>query len=389
LSAAAAQAQGRGAYLNNVMANAGMMAPGWGGGVGAAVNPGFGAGAFVNPYTPLGGGFNNPYTPGGIGGGPFGGGGGLGNYGVPFTYGGIPESFGPGYFLMGTSEIMKAYGTVVTADQQARIMAEQAEQAHIDTLKKRFEYRMFVEANTIPYSEVQAKHAKQMLHRVLKTPNPNEIVSGKSVNILLQDLEGARGKKIELEPISLSEDTLKHLNVTTGHGNLGLLRNDGRFTWPPGLVEIVPAREREEVESQAQTLVNKTLNGVLPVNVMRDLQSTLEKIDERLLKKINDPNLPGDVYRSAKRFLENFKSALVALNEPENAIKYFNYQKWATGSKTIKELVDYMLKEGLRFAPAVQGDESAYRALQGALAAYDNAYNHQITRQANASKDGE
>jgi hypothetical protein len=377
-TAAQAQVNPRAAYLNNLMANAQML-QGAGGGFNPAVNPGFAPGAFVNPYTPVSGGFNNPYTPGGLGGGPgLGYGGGFGGYGYATV---IPPQ---GFFLMGTAQIMQAYGSVVTADQQARIMAEQAEQAHIDTLKRRFEYEMFVKANTIPYSEVQRKIFKQTATRVRTLANPSEIASGRSANILLQDLETGRGKKIAIEPISLSEDVLKHLNVTTKNGNLGVLRNDGRISWPPALIELLPKKEREEIDYQTQALVQNAIAGVVPGNVLRDLQTTIEKIGERLFKKIN--TISGDDYRVAKKFLEDLDSARVALGEPGNAVAYINFQKWAGGGKTVQELVDYVQGHGLKFAPAVQGDEFAYRALQGALATYDMAYNRQMAGEA-APKD--
>jgi hypothetical protein len=380
LPVAAAQAQVRSPYMNNLMANAQMM-PGapWGGGGFApqVFNPGAGS----NPYMPGSwGAGSNPYMPGGFGGS----GGGYSSSGsIPYTYGTvIPPA---GYFLMGTADIMKAYSSVVTADQQARIMAEQANQAHIDTLKKRFEYQLFIEANTIPYSEKQAKWAQQTLERVRRAASPSEVTSGKSVNIILQDLEGAQGKKIDVGTITLSEDVLKHLNVTTRNGNLGLLRNDGRFTWPPALLDLVPAKEREEIEIQAQSVVQKALMGVVPGDALRDLQNTLENLDSRLRKKLKE-GLSGDDYRIAMRFLEDFNSARVGLSEPGNAEKYFSFQKWATGGKSVQDVVDYMVKSGLRFAPAVQGDEAAYRALQGALAAYDNAYRTQ-TAPPQTSKD--
>jgi len=381
-------------YLNNLMANAQMMQPGpWAGGGGfnpGAANPAFGGPGFVNPYTPFGGGIANPYTPGGAGSNPYTPGSGSGGFGgLPgggyFSI--IPPQMAEGYTLMGTAQIMQAYGTVVTADQQARIIQEQAKQARIQTEKMRFDFEMYKRANTIPYSEEQRRIARNTLKRVQAAANPHEVANGKSLNILLHDLEGVLGKKIAAEPITMSEDVLKHVNVTTRNGNLGLLRNDGRFAWPPALLELLSAKEREEIEIQAQALVQKAINGVVPGNVLSDLQNTLENIGEKLLKKINV--IPGDDYRIAKAFLADFNSARVGLGEPGNAVAYFNFQKWTTGGKSVQELVDYLVKNGLTFAPAVQGDEFAYRALQAGLAAYDIAYNAQLgpAAQPNNAKD--
>ena len=40
--------------------------------------------------------------------------------------------------------------------------------------------------------------------------------------------------------------------------------------------------------------------------------------------------------------------------------------------KTVAELIKNMTADGLRFAPATQGDDGAYRALHNALNAYDS-----------------
>jgi len=62
--------------------------------------------------------------------------------------------------------------------------------------------------------------------------------------------------------------------------------------------------------------------------------------------------------------------ALLALQDPN--VAHFFDRKYEARGKTVGDLVDYMSKNGLRFAPAVPGDEAAYRALQTFLAAYDD-----------------
>ena len=337
-----------------------------------AVNPAFTPGGFVNPYTPsLGGGSFNPYTPGG--------GAGLPN---PFPYGGggYPYTFIPpeGYFLQGAAAVMNAYGNVITSNEQARLMREQANQAKIETAKKRFEYELYVKANTPTYTEIQAKIAKDTLKRIQNTNNVTEIWSGRAPKILLDDLRNkVLTKKVSVDPIPLSEDVLQRLNVTTkSGGNLGLLRNQGRFSWPPALSDLLSKEDREKIETFASQAANIATNGGDPGNNVPDLQSALEKAREMLLQKVNE--IPTTQYIQAKRFLNDFDSAALALSQKDNAIKYFQFQKWASGGKTVQEVVDYMTKEGLEFASAVQGDESAYQALNSALQAYNIAFNNQI-----------
>ena len=88
----------------------------------------------------------------------------------------------------------------------------------------------------------------------------------------------------------------------------------------------------------------------------------------KIPKRIN--STPAGDYLEAKRFLNNFEAACVALEKGE-AVPYFRFQNWIDKGMTIQDVAGYMIREGLYFAPAVPGDEQAYRALHSALAAYD------------------
>ncbi len=371
-------------YMNNLMAQAQVQAmqgfnP-WAGPAGGAFSgTGWGGAGMVNPYMPgLGsfGGAANPYLPGG--GGSWGGapgGGGYGGMGWYPPYYSIPRE---GFFLMGAADVMKAYGSVITSNEQARILREQANQARIDTAKKRFEFDLYVKANTPSFTDEQAKIAKNTLRRIQSTSNPNEIWSGKSLNILLDDLRLTRGKKISSDPTPLSEDVLKQINITKkkdGLGNLGLLRNKGRFTWPPALLDLIPTKEREEIELLAQSLVQTAAHGNAPGTPLLGLQDAIDKTRDKLLLKVND--LPTSQYIEAKRFLNDFDGARWALQNGD-AIEYFKFQQWAKDGKTVQELVDYLSSTGMSIAPAVQGDEAAYQAVHSAMAALDINYNTQF-----------
>ncbi len=50
---------------------------------------------------------------------------------------------------------------------------------------------------------------------------------------------------------------------------------------------------------------------------------------------------------------------------------YFNDGKWSPKGKTVDILIHDISTKGLKFAPAVPGDEAAYTALYRALRDYD------------------
>jgi hypothetical protein len=328
-------------------------------------------GGAINPYTPFAPGagalgFNNPYLPGG------------GDSGAYNPY--YPYSYDPASgFLRGTADYMRAYGRVLTSQEEARILREYANQARLETLKRRFDYEMYVKANTPTFSEEQAKVAKQVLKRIQSNASLSDIWSGRSLNILMDDLRKYPNKKVDFEAIALTEDVLKRINVARTNGNLGLLRNEGNFSWPLALQDLLTETERKEIQLQAKRLVNQAQNNSqVDSNVLKDFANQLKKTKGLLSKNVND--VPTGQFLEAKRFLNDLEDAYIALKNGDG-MEYFNFYKFASSGKTItiQQVVDYIVANGLRFAPAVSGDEAAYQALHSALAAYDVALNTQIT----------
>jgi hypothetical protein len=59
-----------------------------------------------------------------------------------------------------------------------------------------------------------------ILKRIQTQSTEAEIVSGKALNILLDDMRGYPGKRLAVDPFALSEDVLRRLNVTKGFFSL-------------------------------------------------------------------------------------------------------------------------------------------------------------------------
>jgi hypothetical protein len=71
---------------------------------------------------------------------------------------------------------------------------------------------------------------------------------------------------------------------------------------------------------------------------------------------------------AALRFLNDLADTIRALQEP-NIAKYAA-NPFAESGTTVSELVLHMTRHGLRFAPAISGQEAAYTALHRAMVAY-------------------
>jgi hypothetical protein len=335
----------------------------------AIVNPGLGG---VNPYTPLttnpyaAGGMVNPYSPMASSFSP---------YDSSFSNPYWPVYNDAGSSLRGAADVMRAYGTVITSQEQSRILREQAKQAALETRRRKFDLDMYIKANTPTFTEEQAKIAKMTLKRIQSNSTEPEILNGTALNLLLDDVRRHPGKKAAIEPYALSEDILGHLNVTKGNFSLGVLRNGGEFTWPIVFQEYFDANQLKLIGDQAKSLVRNTDKGKqVDVNILKDMRTELDRLSEQLFNKINE--IPPTQYLEAKRFLKDFTDARIALERGEG-LAQANFQKWATGGKNLQNLVDYMIANGLRFTGATQGDEGAYRSVYSGMVAFDVALNSQ------------
>lgn len=76
-------------------------------------------------------------------------------------------------------------------------------------------------------------------------------------------------------------------------------------------------------------------------------------------------------YVKAMRYTNQLLEAVRVLPE-QGAANYLN-GRWQARGNTVGELVNDMTRNGLRFAPAADGGESAYTALYHYVLAYDSA----------------
>ena len=323
--------------------------PGLGGGYGG----GYGAG---NPYVPGGIDPNNPYNP----------------YNPLNPYNPYGSGFGPGSVLAGQADVMRSYGQVINAQEQARIVREQALQAKLDTKKKAFDLDMYIKANTPTYTQEQERVAKSTLRRIQTNSLPGEVVNGKALNYLVDDLRKFPNKKIALEPLPLSEGVLNRLNITKNTFGLGILRDDGRVPWPTALLDKMTEEQRRDFDKQFRELVKGAYKGKLDVATLNRVRTEMDQMREELVKRVND--VPTAQYMDAKRFLQEFHEASIALEKGEAPLQA-EFQRFIEGGRSVQEVADYMVKSGLRFGPATGNDEPAYRAIHSAMATYDIAMN--------------
>jgi hypothetical protein len=318
---------------------------------------GMGAGSLVN----------NPYF----------GGSSYGNSMTSSGYGSGNNSYMPSYdpyasALMGAADIINSQGKFLINNEQSWLMHEQQKQARIETRRKLFDESNYERENTPTAQDLRERDQKTLYRRSITNPPTNEILSGDSLNTLLDHLtkmqaSGSRGTSVPLE-----DTTLRQINVRPDgrSGNIGLLnKNQGLVKWPQPLQAQEYEKERKRLDEFLPMIVKgaSSNNGVVDPGTLNAIREDVEKLQDRFSGNVND--LATGRYIEGKRFLNALDGAVQALGQ-QDAVDYFN-NKYTAKGKTVAELVNHMKEKGLRFAPSVAGEESAYRALHQALVAYD------------------
>ena len=293
----------------------------------------------------------------------------------------------PGNTLRGSADLTRAQGEFIIDQQRTLTMREQRRGEKLKNDRAYFDLKNYERERTPSAEELRLRSIKEQVMRSRNNPPVTEITSAKALNDLIQDIHNvqSRGDTAQLRTFQapLSEDVLKHVNVTKGQGNIGLIKNDGRLTWPVALSGIDFKEDRERINSLVRDAVSQAgFNGQVDSGTITQLISDTDRVRARLRRTGTD--LPPSLYIDSNAFLNNLDDAIRALQQPDVGSHFTG--KYALKAKTIPELVNYMNANGLQFAPAVPGDESAYLALQKALATYDRAVNPNVEKELEAKR---
>jgi hypothetical protein len=227
-----------------------------------------------------------------------------------------------------------------------------------------------------PSPETQDRRAEQTsLERALNTPAVNEITSGKTLNVILKDLQKAvaeRGwSELPSSSLDMPADLLGRINVTRSEGsNIGMLKQWDRMTWPAALSGSEFKPQRKQLDNLTKTAIAQAKSdGRVDPEIIRQLDDSVSSMQQRLRDKT--VNLSFDVHQEAKTFLNNLQAGIGALRQPD--VKFLINGEYHIKAQTVPELVKWMSDKGVKFAPAMPGDEAAYTTLQERLSTYDRS----------------
>lgn len=324
-----------------------------------------------------GGGFQNSWL------GQYGYGYGRGGYG----YGGYGNGWGgfgaygaSGGYMMGLASLTNANGQYQMQIQQARIEQQQAERerykSRLEWDKTRIEelkLRGDEATASRQYREtVRTQQQQETLNWSKDNPPTHYIMSGLAMNSIMDEI-----RKIQLQTnlrgpqIAVDQDVLEHINVndggSSGRGGLNLIKTDGKLNWPISLRTSEFNPMRQEVDQIVGQAVRMVKSDNLDGDTYNKLLAELEKLQKALDGMVGDLR-PGD-YILANRFVTSLNKEARVLSDPD-AKKYFTGDFRLQGG-TVGEVLDYMVKGGLKFVEANDGDRSAYNSFYNALLQYD------------------
>jgi len=270
-------------------------------------------------------------------------------------------------FLQGAASVINADGKFRVNNQQANLLRENVRSAHIDNNRKAFDEFLYERANTPTWLDDLERQRKLNLRYALTNASGSEILTGLSLNTLLDSLKQMQAKGVQGADVALDDDLLKQINVTAGSGaNAGLLKND-RLTWPVALTGSEFSDDRKNVERNIAQAVSEAEHGRVEPARLKNLIADVDKMTDDLGRQIGE--MTPTQYIEAKNYLKLLSDAITALSRPDG-VNYIN-GKYAARGKTVGDLVKNM--GGLKFAQATPGDEQAYKALQEKLVRYYNA----------------
>jgi hypothetical protein len=272
-------------------------------------------------------------------------------------------------YLSGAADVTTANAQYQQTIQQAKLTREEARRSALQTRRATLEERQYELSLQPDPEKIRQEQMMKSLQRSRNNPPLVEIWSATALNDLLRDIQSTQTGSASVREVALPPEVLQHINVTTGttYGGVGLLRGDGKLTWPFVLQGPYFDAERTRLDQLLPQAVQAARGGQVPYKLVTDIDTAQKELERSLDAHVAD--LTPSEFTEASRYVRELKDSIRVLRQSDVA-KYFR-PAWTPKGATVGELVQQMTREGLKFAPAVSGDEPYYTSLHRALVDYD------------------
>jgi hypothetical protein len=298
--------------------------------------------------------------------------------GVAVPVGGyLPYRDPYGGYLTGQANLVTASGNFMQSVQQSALMQEDVKRSQINTRQAIIQQRMYEDSITPKTEDVRMQQELNRLRHSRNDPPQSDIWSADALNTLFTAIKSAQVAGIRGPTIPLPEDMLRHINLSTGKrpANIGVLRDGGRLDWPLILQDDTFKKDRERLNELTQQAVKEAATtGRVDSKIIRELNPTVDRMQQNLLRMVQEA--PPDQYMEGRRFLRDLAAAYKLFQDPDVG-NYFG--RWVPQGRTVGELLQHMIDNGLQFAPALPGDETFYTAFYNNLLKYDTGISQLVS----------
>lgn len=288
----------------------------------------------------------------------------------PGYYPGYPGGYYPGAVggaLQGQAAVINATGELGIQQEQARQERQKWEQMKLETKKKSFDELMYEKANTPTLTEDLQYEGGLTLQRMMTSPTPAEITSGKTLNAMMPMISKLSYRGTQGPSMSIDQDLLRNVNVTVGKdgASIGMLTGGGaKLDWPLCL----QGPKQKKVAGQIPTAVSQARMGQLDAKLYREITTQISDINEELRKRFHKEEIDGGEFLEGRRFLDSLTQSIQALRSPTSN-RFLDGTYTAKGN-TVPDLANNMTKSGLSFTACNPGEEASYYALHDMFVAY-------------------
>jgi len=274
--------------------------------------------------------------------------------------------FGPGGVMRGWADVLSANGELVVQQERARLERELAEQARLETRRQLFDLQRYERENTPSFTERQRETRGRIVDRMLHDPTIFEVTNGRALNVILPYLHGLTIQGLQGSDVPLSPSVLDRINVSVPGRNdsAGLLMDGGNMRWPFALRGEV----QQNIDKMLPEAVRQARSDNLDPALFRQIRAEARRLDDVIRNGLRNNELDGASTLEAQRFVRSFNSALNVLQSAEASKILGGF--YAARGRNVYELVVNMTRDGLQFAPASPGGESAYVSLHLSMRAF-------------------
>ena len=208
--------------------------------------------------------------------------------------------------------------------------------------------------------------------KVAHNASMQQICNGEAINVLIDCLAKNTSASVNLVPVPLEEDLLKHINAGTGKGeqgvHLGPIRN-GKVKWITLLRHQYFAKEREAVDTALQKVYRELFSSseTMKPESLYQLVHAWDMLVDKLEASWQKAEKEWEMYSyfDARRFLRDNRKMIQDMAKDTGQLKYL--ARPLQGSQVL-EFVEFMKRAELRVSACSDGDEIHYKRLYSALA---------------------